>query len=118
MRNISYGGLKPRQTYEEKINYLQSSRDIIMYPNREAMRIRNSPYLTQLDGIGMSILEEQQMNRLKEEEKEIEIKNLANASTQSYSELRTQSSMQTPSGISQFFNISTPKKAPSVVSSS
>ena len=50
-------------------NYLQSSQDIIMYPNREAKRIRNSPYLTQLDGIGMSILEEQQMNRLREDEK-------------------------------------------------
>lgn len=117
MKTVNYRGLKPRQTYEEKINYLQSSQDIIMYPNREATRIRNSPYLTQLDGIGMSILEEQQMNRLKEEEKEIEIKKLANASTQSYSELRTLSSMQAPPKISQFFNISTPK-APSVVSSS
>lgn len=117
MKTVNYRGLKPRQTYEEKINYLQSSQDIIMYPNREAKRIRNSPYLTQLDGIGMSILEEQQMNRFKEEEKEIEIKKLANASTQSYPELKTQSSMQTPSRVSQFFNISTPK-APSIVSSS
>lgn len=117
MKTVNYNGLRLRPTYEETINYLQNSQEIIKYPDRLAKQIRNSPYLTQLDGVGMSILEEQQMNRLKEEEKQIELKRLANASTQSYSELRTLSSMQAPSKISQFFNISTPK-APSVVSSS
>ena len=74
MKTINYKGLRPRSTYEEKINYLQNSPDIIKYPNRLAKQIRTSPYSTQLDGVGQSVLEEQQLNRIIEEEKQLEIK--------------------------------------------
>ena len=66
--DINYNGLKERQTYEEIINYLQTEQEIIRYPERTAKRIRESPYLTQLDGDGLVDMEEQQLKKLKEEE--------------------------------------------------
>lgn len=111
MKTINYRGLRARPTYEEKIDYLQNSQEIIRYPNREAKRIRNSPFLTQLDGIGMTILEEQQANRLKEEEKDIELKKLAERSTQTYATLRTIAERQAQT-IQQIahFNVQTPHR--------
>ena len=89
MKTIMYKGLRPRSTYEEKINYLQNSQDIIKYPNRLAKQIRTSPYLTQLDGVGQSVLEEQQLSRIIEEEKQLEIKKLATKSNQTVKEIRS-----------------------------
>ena len=88
MKTIMYKGLRPRSTYEEQINYLQNSQDIIKYPNRFAKQIRSSPYLTQLDGVGQSVLEEQQLNRIIEE-KQLEIKKLATKSNQTVKEVKS-----------------------------
>ena len=89
MKTIMCKGLRPRSTYEEKINYLQNSQDLIKYPNRLAKQIRTSPYLTQVDGIGQSVLEEQQLNRIIEEEKQLEIKKLATKSNQTVREIKS-----------------------------
>ena len=50
---IVYGvnpdGLRKRVTYEETINYLTTSQEIIRYPSREWKMRRESPWFTQLD---------------------------------------------------------------------
>jgi hypothetical protein len=122
MKTINYRGLRPRPTYEEKINYLQNTQDIIKYPNRLAKQIRNSPYLTQLDGVGQSVLEEQQLNRIKEEEKQLEIKKLATTSTQTLKEITSPPKVakvvsgQKNTPQTQYHDIGTPNSEPTFLS--
>ena len=52
---VNYNGVKPRPTYEEIINFEDY---LVKYPDRTATFIRDSPLLTQLDGIGMMEMEE------------------------------------------------------------
>ena len=52
-----YNGLNARPSYEEQINFVDYPVD---YPDRSATWTRDSPLLTQLDGIGMMEMEEQQ----------------------------------------------------------
>ena len=66
---VNFAGLRKRDTYEELINYLLTDQDIVKYPDRRAKQIRESPYLTQLDGEGMRTMEQQQINTMKEEYK-------------------------------------------------
>ena len=58
------------ETYQELINYLENEQEIIRYPDRTDNFLRDSPYLTQLDGEGQRTLEEQQLNTMKQQEKE------------------------------------------------
>ena len=51
LENISGLSLKP--TYEELIDYVQKDPDQIKFPDRRATFLRQSLYLTQLDGEGM-----------------------------------------------------------------
>ena len=53
-------GLKKKPTYEELINYIRKDPDRIKYPDRQATILRNSHWLTQLDGEGWNQLETQQ----------------------------------------------------------
>ena len=53
-------GLRKKETYEELVNYLLNDQEVIKYPNRYAKQLRESPYLTQLDGEGMGQMELQQ----------------------------------------------------------
>ena len=69
-QNEMMRGLRKRETYEELINYLLTDQEIIKYPDRYAKQIRESPYLTQLDGEGMRTMEQQQLQAMKEQEKE------------------------------------------------
>ena len=50
-------GLKRRQTYEEVIDYIENDNDKIRYPDRAAKQLRNTFELSQLDGVGMQIVE-------------------------------------------------------------
>ena len=63
-------GLKRRQTYEEVIDYIENDKDKIKYPDRTAKQLRNTFELSQLDGVGMRIMEQQQFKEAKEREKE------------------------------------------------
>ena len=56
---VNFAGLRKRDTYEELINYLLTDQDKVKYPDRRAKQIRESPYLTQLDGEGMRTMEQQ-----------------------------------------------------------
>ena len=54
---INYNGVKPRPTFEEFINCVDYP---VKYPDRSATFTRDSPLLTQFDGIGMMELQEQE----------------------------------------------------------
>ena len=68
--HVDFAGLRKRQTYEEIINYLEHGQELIKYPDRTAKFLKDSPYLTQLDGEGMRTLEEQQLGATRQRAKE------------------------------------------------
>ena len=80
MFEVNYNGLRRRKTYDEVVNYLMNDQEIIRYPDRLATQLRNSPYLTQLDGEGMREMERQQAEEMKQREKEFQIRRLAGSS--------------------------------------
>ena len=53
--------LKRRQTYEEVIDYIENENDNdeISYPDRTARELRKTFELSQLDGVGMQLMEQQ-----------------------------------------------------------
>ena len=71
---INYNGVNPRPTYEELINFVDYP---IKYPDRTATFTRDSPLLTQLDGIGMMELEEMERNEKIERYKDDLIRQIA-----------------------------------------
>ena len=71
---INYNGVKPRPTFEELINFEDYP---IKYPDRTATFTRDSPLLTQLDGIGMMELEEMERNEKIERYKDDLIRQIA-----------------------------------------
>ena len=62
-------GLKKRDTFEEVVEYIKHSKDVIKFPDRYAKQIRNSFELSQLDGVGMMEHEEHELQTMKETEK-------------------------------------------------
>ena len=83
-------GLRKKETYEELVNYLLNDQEVIKYPNRYAKQLRESPYLTQLDGEGMGQMELQQENKFKEEQRQNTIRQVASTTTQSASGVRAE----------------------------
>ena len=69
--------LKRRQTYEEVVEYIQTDPDKIKYPNRAAKLLRNTFQLSQLDGIGKELMEQQEIEEMKEILKDYNIHKLA-----------------------------------------
>ena len=59
-------GLKRRQTYEEVVEYIETDPDKVKYPNRAAKLLRNTFQLSQLDGIGKELMEQQEIEEMKE----------------------------------------------------
>ena len=70
-------GLRRKQTYEEIIDYIQNDQDKIKYPDRTARFIRNTFQLSQLDGMGQALLEQQETNEMAERVKDYQLKELA-----------------------------------------
>ena len=73
---VNYDGLRKRDTYNELIDYLQFKQEKIIYPDRFAKRLRESPQISNLldgEGLGKGDLEEQEKNRIKEILKEVAI---------------------------------------------
>ena len=54
-------GLKRRQTYEQVIDYIENENDKIRYPDRTAKHVINTFELSQLDGVGVQLMEQQQV---------------------------------------------------------
>ena len=70
-------GLRRKQTYEEIIDYIQNDQDKIKYPDRTARFIRNTFQLSQLDGMGQALLEQQERDEMAERVKDYQLKELA-----------------------------------------
>ena len=85
-------GLRRKQTYEEIIYYIENDPDKIQYPNRAAKYLRNTFQLSQLDGMGQALLEQQEMNEMAERVKDYQLKELAdqNETSKKMKMLKTQ----------------------------
>ena len=77
---INYNGVKPRPTDEEMINIKDYT---FKYPDRSATFTRDSPLLTQFDGIGMIEFKEQEQGEIAERQKDDIIRQIAAATGQS-----------------------------------
>ena len=69
MYAINKKGLREKPNYDELINFLQNKQEKIVYPDRFAKRIRESPQLSNLlDGEGFDIndIKDQQIRQMKE----------------------------------------------------
>ena len=73
----AYDGLRQRPDYAKLANYLQNDQEIVKYPNRIAKQLRESPYLTQLDGEGYLEMQDQQQKIMKAQQREQEIRRRA-----------------------------------------
>ena len=87
-------GLRKKPTYEEAINYIENDKDKIHYPDRKAKFLRNTFELSQLDGMGMQIMEAQQLREMKEREKIHYLREIANNSGSSYKLLKANQDQQ------------------------
>lgn len=67
MQPVFYQGLKRRPTFNEIVGYLDTEQQMLKYPDRTAMRIKNDPYYTNLDGQGGMSLGDQ-AQRLQQEQ--------------------------------------------------
>jgi hypothetical protein len=84
---MNYAGLRKRQTYDELVGEIERDTTIIHYPDRRATQLRESPYLTQLDGEGMRQMENMEMNLMNEQTKQHILKDMAKTSGKSIAEL-------------------------------
>jgi hypothetical protein len=89
-------GLKRKPTYNELIEQVENSDDIIKkYPDRRALFMRNHPYLTTLDGeCFMDALDAQQDATIKEQQKDMMIRTYSAQTGTSHLENKTM--MTTP----------------------
>ena len=70
IQSIKFGGLVQNPTYLEPLKYIETNNDKIKMPDRRAKFLRNSFYLSQLDGEGMRRQEEQEQIKDREADKE------------------------------------------------
>ena len=88
---VNYSGLRARPNYAQLIDYLQNGQETISYPDRFAKQMRNSPYMTQLDGVEIMT---QQGEIQKAQDREAAVRALASRSGQTANALRLTSSSQ------------------------
>ena len=73
-----FNGLRRRPHYEEISQEINPDKTKIIYPNRDATRLRNDPRMTQMDGLGMfESLMEQQEATTREQRKETILADIA-----------------------------------------
>ena len=58
-------GLNKKPTFNELIHYINFGQEVISYPNRYARQMRDSPWLSQIDGEDSSQIEAQQQKQAK-----------------------------------------------------
>ena len=63
---INYTGLRQKPTYDSLLGEI-ANQPVIRFPDRRATQLRNSPYLTQLDGVNQAAIAEQQARTRNEE---------------------------------------------------
>ena len=64
---MKYNGLHKRETYDSLIDYIQNKQPTLKYPNRLATELMNSRELSKLNGLGVSL--DQQDNLVKEQQR-------------------------------------------------
>ena len=69
MKTISFEGLKLKTSYEELIHQLDKP-ILKSYPDRKASQLRNSHWLSQLDGDSYKAMDELHHEIMKENDKE------------------------------------------------
>ena len=84
---INYKGLRKRPTYDELVDFIEKDPERIHYPDRRATELRESPYLTQLDGEGMRQMESSEVNKMKEQQKQHLLRQMAKQTGHSVSHL-------------------------------
>ena len=85
---IKTKGLRERPTYDELEYFIETDPERIHYPDRTATKLRESHYLTQLDGEGMQQMDSLHTNRMKEQQKRHILQDMADQTGQSIHELR------------------------------
>ena len=60
--------IKVRKTFEEVIDFITNHKTKIKYPDRKAKFLRNAFALSQLDGVGMILKEQQQLRGMRQRE--------------------------------------------------
>ena len=86
-KQLTFEGLKVRPSYDELINLLDKPVDY-KYPDRKASQLRNSHWLSQLDGDSYRAMDELHHNMIKEHEKEGILKGYATSHNLSLANLR------------------------------
>ena len=84
-------GLRRKPTYEEVIDHIENDPDKIKYPERASKFLRNTFQLSQLDGMGHALLEQQQAEEMKERAKYYQLHQLA---VQNDTDVRTERAIQ------------------------
>ena len=120
-KTISFEGLKVRPSYEELINILDKP-IFKSYPDRKASQLRNSHWLSQLDGDSYRAMDELHHNMMKEHEKDNLIKSYASSHNMSAASVRSLHSVNgdadfhsvqnSPRASATQYNISTPPPSP------
>ena len=81
-------GLRKKDTYEQMTDYLDHGQEKIKYPNRHFRQLRDSPWLSQLDGDDLNDMESQQLKESKIIQQQTIIREVAQASGISAQEAR------------------------------
>ena len=87
--------LKVRKTFDEVIDFVQNDKTKIKYPDRKAKFLRHSFELSQLDGVGMILMEQQQLREMKQREKEHLLRQLVSNTSKSTTEERASQQSET-----------------------
>ena len=85
---VSYNGLHKRDSYEGLIDYLENKQDKVKFPNREAKFLRDSPQYQSLLSQGFTEVEEQQLNKIKEEQEEHAVIKTSNDTNETAKEVK------------------------------
>ena len=87
-RKINFVGLRKRPNFEAILDYVANRQETVKYLDRTAKQLRNHPYLTQLDNVGMMEMEAQQEVAADNAYKADQVKNLVEELQASSMELR------------------------------
>jgi len=96
-KTISFEGLKLKPSYEELIHQLDKP-IFESYPDRKATQLRNSHWLSQLDGDSYKAMDELHHNMMKEHDKENLIKTYAASHNMSAANVRSFHSVKVRQG--------------------
>ena len=90
-----YDGLRARPKFDNMVEFRQYQQPFIKYTDRRAKQLRQSPYLTQLDGEGCYEMQEQQEKAMKEQEIANAIRRYASQNKETASLLKSDREAQT-----------------------